>query len=88
MPFYIVLRWVRNGGDIGPGVDFLPALGHPRATSIIALVFLTTSERSGDLILILVMILGRKAREGRFGHNLGSLDKAILAFTLIYQIAN
>jgi hypothetical protein len=23
--FYIVLRWVRKGGDIGPSVDFLPA---------------------------------------------------------------
>jgi hypothetical protein len=80
-----VLRWVRKGGNIGTGVDFLSALRHPGATSVIALVFLTTSERSGDLILILVIILSRRAvGEGRFGHNLGRLDKAILTSTLIY----
>ena len=80
-----MLRWVRKGGDIGPGVDFLPALRHPRATSVIALVFLTTSERSGDFILILVIILSRRAvREGQFRHNLGCLGKAISTSTPIY----
>jgi hypothetical protein len=81
LPFYIVLRWVRKGGDIGPSVDFLPALRHPKAMSVIALVFLIISKRSGDLILILVMILGRRViGEAQFGH--------ISTSTLIYQIAN
>ena len=54
------LRWVRKGGNIGSGVDFSPALGYPKAISVIALVFLITFKQSGDLILILVMILGRR----------------------------
>ena len=79
-----MLRWVKKGGNIGTGVDFLSALRHPGVTSVIALVFLTTSERSGDLVLLVIILSRREVGEERFGHNLGRLDKAISISTPIY----
>ena len=78
-----------KSSDIGAGVEVLVNLICPSLididcfnarpiTTVIALAFLTTSERLGGLILILVMILDRGGnREGHIGHNLGRLEATI-----------
>ena len=92
-----------KSSDIGAGVEVLANLICPSLididrfnarsfTTVIALAFLTTSERSGDLILTLVMILDRGAIGGPYWAQFGTPGRHYIdlhhAKTLVYALPN